>query len=80
VSTKIDFEVKNNNAEVSLRIYNINGELINILLNDNYNRGTYSIDWNGRSVTGLYMPSGTYIAVLYVNNIKVSSRLLILQK
>jgi hypothetical protein len=59
-TTTIDFSL-NKNTKVSLKIYNINGELVRELVSDSYVAGAYRIEWDGRNDNGLWVASGIYI-------------------
>lgn len=51
------------NSKVAIRIYDINGKLLQTLVNENRQAGEYQVDWNaGR------LPAGTYIAKVTSDN------------
>ena len=52
------------NTDVKLSIYNINGRLTNVLVNQAQSRGEHSIVWDGTSSTGLSLPNGIYLGRL----------------
>ena len=53
-STTIRYEVPNK-SHIILTIYNINGQLVDKLVNQKQEPGFYSVDWNARNVsTGVY--------------------------
>ncbi|MCK4678317.1 MAG: T9SS type A sorting domain-containing protein, partial [Bacteroidales bacterium] len=59
-NVKISFEL--NNAEVILlRIYTIQGQLINTLISENKLPGKYEIIWNGKDLNGKEIKSGLYL-------------------
>ncbi|RLC44372.1 MAG: hypothetical protein DRH57_09245, partial [Candidatus Cloacimonadota bacterium] len=58
--TKICFDIKDNNSDVSLAIYDIKGQLVKRLVKRNYNRGKYSVIWNGKDNNEKDVPSGIY--------------------
>ena len=59
--TTIDFEVRKNNIQVSVLIYDSKGQLVNnILKNKTYHKGNYSITWKGDDINGTKVPSGIY--------------------
>ena len=41
---------------VSVKVYNINGQLVETMVDEYYNVGEYTINWNGNS-----QPSGVYL-------------------
>ena len=49
-------------------IFNLNGQLVVGLVNDNQNNGAYEIQWNGTDETGYNLSSGTYILQLITKN------------
>ena len=51
-------------AEVSLRIYNITGQLVKTLINEKQPAGYYIARWNGRNEKGYPVSGGLYISCL----------------
>jgi len=45
---------------VKISIYDINGRLINTLVNAGYPAGRYLVKWNGADAAGIKVSSGTY--------------------
>jgi hypothetical protein len=60
--TKIDYDI-NKKGFVSLRVYNLIGELITELVNEEKEPGKYSVDFNPVQI-GIEIPSGMYIVRL----------------
>ncbi len=61
-STKIEFNVPKA-GKVSVKIYNIKGELVKTLVDKNYDKGTaYTATWNGTDNNNRAMASGVYFA------------------
>jgi len=58
-STNIKFSLKAD-SKVSLNIYNIRGQKVKTLINDNMQAGWHSIVWNGRDDNGKSVSSGVY--------------------
>ena len=58
-STNIKFSLKDD-SKVSLIIYNIRGQKVKTLVNDNMQAGYHSIVWNGRDDNGKSVSSGVY--------------------
>lgn len=46
---------------VTVNIYNILGEKLITLVNQEFNAGTYNVGWDGKNEMGVVLPSGTYI-------------------
>ena len=60
--TKISFELADY-AYAKLNIYNINGQLVEELVNGEYNPGYYSFNWNAKEYS-----SGVYFIKININN------------
>ena len=49
------------NRKVSLKIYNVNGQLVNTLVNNKLvSAGTHKVMWNGKNKNGLQVSTGMY--------------------
>jgi len=57
--TTISFDVPEH-ANVSVRIYNILGELVRTLVNKDYGPGTYTVRWDGTNESGSVSSTGVY--------------------
>ncbi|KQC07883.1 MAG: hypothetical protein APR54_00620 [Candidatus Cloacimonas sp. SDB] len=55
-------------AEVELSIYNVKGQLVNTLAENNFAAGTYDLIWNGRDNFGNSVTSGIYYYKLNADN------------
>ena len=60
-------------ADVVLNIYNINGQLINTLVNAHKNAGNFNLVWNGRDSAGKVVAGGMYIYSIHATNDKSKS-------
>jgi len=58
---------------VRIEIYNLRGELVRVLVNEQQAPGEYSVIWDGRDDRGLQAPSGLYFYKIVVGKF-VSSR------
>ncbi|MBN2412187.1 T9SS type A sorting domain-containing protein [candidate division KSB1 bacterium] len=47
-------------SDVRIRIFNMRGELVNVLVNQKQNAGTYKLTWDGTSENGHVLSSGLY--------------------
>ena len=54
-------------VSVRLNIYNLSGELIRTLVDANEKRGNYSVNWDGKDMSGRSMPSGVYFYRLNIS-------------
>jgi hypothetical protein len=71
--TTINFTIAEN-AKVQLSVYNAKGETVESLVNDNLNRGSYNVKFNGSSLT-----SGIYYTVLRVNEKVMTNKMIMLK-
>jgi flagellar hook assembly protein FlgD len=77
--TKITYQIPDDNAPVSLIIYNIQGQKIKTLVNSIQNAGVYNIDWDGTNDLGIKVSSGIFIYRLQVNKFVASRKLVFLK-
>ncbi|MCB9068988.1 MAG: T9SS type A sorting domain-containing protein [Calditrichae bacterium] len=73
-STSIEFALPQT-VDVSLKIYNIRGQLVKTLVDGSKSAGRYSLTWDGTDNFGSRVASGTYIYSIkageFVNNKKM---------
>ena len=55
-------------AEVHLQIFNLQGKLVKILIEEIQNPGHYCIHWNGKDEEQRYVPSGLYLCRLLTDD------------
>lgn len=77
-STSIVFAVPVQ-TEVSLRIYNMHGQLIRSLMNREYNAGIHAVAWDGKGDDGVAVPSGIYFYTLKAANFTNSKKMLLIK-
>jgi len=65
--TTIRFHVPKR-SHVKLLIFNVNGQLIRTLIDEDKQPGSYEVLWNGENETETTVASGVYLCVLGVNN------------
>ena len=65
-STTISFSIQEE-SKTELSIYNIKGQKIKTLKNEEYTNGNHSVIWNGDDNFGNYVSSGVYFYKLNVN-------------
>ncbi|NQV18559.1 MAG: T9SS type A sorting domain-containing protein [Armatimonadetes bacterium] len=65
-TTTIEFSIQNE-SKVDLSIYNIKGQKIKTLAHNEFNKGNFSIIWNGNDELGNSVSSGMYFYKLKVN-------------
>ncbi len=77
-STNIEFTIPRN-TRVRISIYNILGEKIMDLLNEEVVEGHYKIRWNGKDVEGRNLSSGVYLIMMKTNNYQKIIKALLLK-
>ena len=58
-NTVIEFRIPES-ALIGLKIYNLIGQEVKTLVSENYNAGTYKIEWDGTNNEGIRVNSGIY--------------------
>ena len=76
--TRIDYTLPRA-GNVKLTIYNILGQPIRTLVNAKQEAGPYSIDWDGRDMTGHAIASGVYFYNLETGSSVESRKMLLLK-
>ncbi|MBN2093176.1 T9SS type A sorting domain-containing protein [candidate division KSB1 bacterium] len=66
-------------CEVRIGIYNLRGEIINILLAARQNAGEYQITWDGKSANGAPVVSGVYLVRMVVGNLMQCRKIILLK-
>jgi len=77
-TTTIDFQISES-GNTKINIYNINGELVKELLNEEKNRGVHSIFWDGRNNKGEIIPTGTYFYQIQVGDFIQAKKMILLK-
>jgi len=75
----IQFEISEF-TQATLSIYDLNGRLLKILLDNKMNPGQYSSVWSGTDMQGYQVSSGIYLVVLEAGRQKVQTRKIVLLK
>ncbi|HDP97783.1 MAG TPA: T9SS type A sorting domain-containing protein [bacterium] len=81
-TTFISYDVlslENTKQHVSLRIFNLQGQLVQTLVDEEKTSGTYRIQWNGLNAEGIRVPSGIYIYTLQADEFKTSGKMLLIK-
>ncbi|MEA1972972.1 MAG: FlgD immunoglobulin-like domain containing protein, partial [Candidatus Cloacimonadota bacterium] len=76
--TNISFNLTKS-SNVKLSIYNIKGELVKNLLNQNMDLGNHNIKWNGIDNKNNQVSSGMYFIELDADNYKLDKKILLLK-
>lgn len=82
-STLISFNIPEGNAGnaayVKLEIYSTLGQRVVTLLNKKMSAGEYEIKWDGKSESGMYLPSGNYFILMRSANKFITKKLVLLR-
>ena len=64
---------------VSVKVFNMQGRLIRVLINEFQNEGTHSVKWNGRDTENQQAASGVYLYRLKIGRQSKSMKMLLLR-
>ena len=78
-STNISY-ILENEGKVELNIYNIKGQLVKKLLNENQLNGNYTIIWDGTDLSERKVSSGLYFYRLEINDKIIDTKKMIMLK
>ncbi len=81
-STTIQYTINAESVQpvhITLKIYNVLGERVRTLVNENKFSGEYQIIWDGRNEHGSEVPSGIYFYQLKVKDQKLTKKALLLK-
>jgi hypothetical protein len=76
--TTITFELSDP-KHIDLIIYDFYGNQIKTLVNRNYSKGNFTVDWNGTNEIGTKQPSGTYFYILKANNVQLCKKMILIK-
>ena len=76
-NTVIKFEILED-SRIKLEVFNITGQKIKQLVDDDLRPGIYSVTWNGQDNNGQEVGSGIYFYRLSVDGRSVSRKMLLL--
>lgn len=80
-STELRYFIPENTKSVfvSLKIYNLLGQCIRILINENQSSGNHSTIWDGKDENGREVASGIYFYRLEARGLKLTRRMVLLK-
>lgn len=79
-STRIPFEIGGAKAvDVQVNIYNLLGQKVNVLLNEQLFPGNYEVTWNALDQNGHKVPTGIYFYELQAGDFRQIHKLLLVQ-
>jgi hypothetical protein len=77
-STTINYNVESASF-VKLKIYDVQGELVNVLVNEVKSSGEYQVDWNGNNQNNMKLPSGVYFYQIEVGQNRQAKKMVLLK-
>ena len=77
-TTIIPFEI-GQSGHISIKVFNILGEEVITLLDENISAGRHSVSWNGRSSDGREVSSGVYFLKLEAGDVIQSHKMMIIR-
>ena len=77
-STSINFTVPSL-SDVNISVYDINGRLVNTLINNTLAAGTYDVVWNGNDMTGNSVSAGIYIYNLTSGETSITNKMILVK-
>jgi hypothetical protein len=76
--TTIAFSIKDRGS-VSLKVYNVTGELVRTLANESRGAGAYTLTWDGHNDAGQPVSSGVYFYKLVTNSFSQTKKMVLLK-
>ena len=64
---------------VTLKVYNVLGQLVRTLVDEEKAAGNYLVSWDGRDDSGQELASGVYLYRLKIEDLRVTKRMLLLK-
>ena len=64
---------------MTLKVYNVNGELVRTLANDSRAAGSYTLVWDGHNDAGQSVSSGVYFYKLVTNSFSQTKKMVLLK-
>lgn len=75
-TTQILYELPENNS-VKIAVYNVNGQVMQVLLNGQRNAGRYGATWDGKTAEGVSAPSGIYLVRLEAGRFSATQKIIL---
>jgi len=76
--TRIKYQIPVN-AHVGIKIFDINGKLIKILVNKTQHPGSYEVDWNSDNPHGQRVASGIYLVQMEAGSFRAVRKIVLLK-
>ena len=76
--TRITYQLPER-SDVTLSVYNIQGNVVATLVNQTHAAGTYMMTWNGKDEAGHQMPSGVYFYRITADGFNETKRMMLMK-
>ena len=77
-STTINFNVPNF-SDVKITVYDLNGKLVNTLVDASYTSGSYNVVWNGDDINGNKVAAGIYMYNLTSGQNSITNKMVLIK-
>ncbi len=77
--TTIRYEVPPPGGRVSLRVFNVRGQLVSVLVNDHVGPGIHNVTWNGVDQRGSEVASGVYFLQMTAPHFQAARKIVMLK-
>ena len=77
-STSINFTVPEL-SDVNISVYDINGRLVNTLINITFSAGEYNVTWNGDDMAGNKVAAGIYMYNLTSGETSITNKMMLVK-
>ncbi|SVB30071.1 uncharacterized protein METZ01_LOCUS182925, partial [marine metagenome] len=77
-STEITYSL-NNDSHVTLTIYNMVGQKVNVLENNIQTAGSHTVQWNGTDLSGRSVSSGVYLYTLESGDFTMTKKMILMR-
>jgi len=77
-NTKIKYSLPRT-EKVTINIYNVRGQLVQTLINEQMGSGIHAVYWDGTDGNGKYVTNGVYMYVLKTNNKTIAHKMLLMR-
>ncbi|MFZ4415026.1 MAG: FlgD immunoglobulin-like domain containing protein, partial [Bacteroidales bacterium] len=74
----IEFEIFDSKY-VNLDIYDFSGNKVKSLINRNYSKGKYTVNWNAYNEAGNRVANGMYFYILKGDNQQISKKMIVIK-
>jgi hypothetical protein len=72
-------ECKSQSVHATLRVFNVLGQLVRVLVDEDQKPGFYEVQWDGKNDNGQRVGSGIYFYTIVAGDFKATKRMLMLQ-